>query len=86
MQCVTCGCRMVATVGQRPRRLVCADCGRPVDEIRLRRQNGSKVTAAVVLLSLTALGLMLMFIVVAREISSGGPSPLQGAEAPAESE
>ena len=86
MQCANCGCRMVASVGQRPSRLVCADCGKPVDAISLRHQHGSRLTTALVLLSLTALGLMLMFIVVAREISRGGPSLLQGSEAPAEHE
>lgn len=83
MQCANCGCRMVASVGQRPRKLVCADCGKPVDMISMRRQSGSRITMAMVLMSLSALGLMLLFIVVAREVSSGGPSLLQEKEAPA---
>ncbi|MCS5698187.1 hypothetical protein NZK32_03920 [Cyanobium sp. FGCU-52] len=85
MACPKCGCRMVAKVGSgSSARLVCTDCGRPVDATLLAEERGRRLRAAL-FLALLALGGALLFLLGSMtEQFNGGPGVEEGAPAAGE--
>jgi len=85
LACPKCGCRMVAKVGSgSSARLVCTDCGRPVDAALLAEERRRRLRAAL-FLGLLALGGALLFLLGSmNEQIQGDPGLEEGAPAAGE--